>query len=121
MSDNRTASWTESVRVAKINLGKDPNELMEIRDELLTEAQKVYNQLVFDECLSKSGVLTKGVTHEIFCLSNIIMADSLALWFESVRVAKMNLGKDPKEFMKIQGELLAEAQKVYHLLLLANK
>ena len=49
------------------------------------------------------------------------MAVSLALWFESIRVAKMNLGKDPKEFMKIQGKLLAEAQKVYHLLLLANK
>ena len=66
MSDNRLASWTESVRVAKINLGKDPNELMEIRDELLAEAQKVYNHLVFDEGLRTSGVLPKGVTHEFF-------------------------------------------------------
>ena len=46
MSDNRLASWTESVRVAKINLGKDPNELMEIRGELLAEAQKVYHLLL---------------------------------------------------------------------------
>ena len=43
---------------------------------------------------------------------------TLAKWDESVRLAKIKLGLDPKEFTKIQGKLLKEAQIIYHLLLL---
>jgi hypothetical protein len=43
---------------------------------------------------------------------------SLAKWDESVRLAKIKLGLDPKEFTRIQGKLLKEAQIIYHLLLL---
>lgn len=43
---------------------------------------------------------------------------SLAKWDESVRLAKIKLGLDPKGFTKIQGKLLREAQVIYHLLLL---
>ena len=43
---------------------------------------------------------------------------TLAAWDESVRLAKLKLGLDPKGFIKIQGKLLKEAQIIYHLLLL---
>jgi len=43
---------------------------------------------------------------------------SLAKWEESVRVAKIKLGLDPKKFTKIQGKLLKEAQAIYSILLL---
>lgn len=43
---------------------------------------------------------------------------TLAKWDESVRLAKIKLGLDPKGFIKIQGKLLKEAQIIYHLLLL---
>lgn len=43
---------------------------------------------------------------------------TLTTWNESVRLAKIKLGKDPKEFTKIQGKLLKEAQIIYHILLL---
>jgi hypothetical protein len=43
---------------------------------------------------------------------------TLAKWDESVKLAKIKLGLDPKSFTKIQGKLLKEAQIIYHLLLL---
>ena len=45
---------------------------------------------------------------------------TLAKWDESVRLAKIHLGMNPDTFVKIQGKLLKEAQKIYHLLLLAD-
>jgi|TARA_R110000824_G_scaffold211560_1_gene397501 hypothetical protein len=43
---------------------------------------------------------------------------TLAKWNESVRIAKIKLGKDPKRFTKIQGKLLKEAQIIYSILLM---
>jgi hypothetical protein len=43
---------------------------------------------------------------------------SLTKWDESVRLAKIKLGLDPKEFTRVQGKLLKEAQIIYHILLL---
>ena len=43
---------------------------------------------------------------------------SLAKWEDSVKIAKIKLGMDPKKFTKIQGKLLKEAQAVYSILLL---
>ena len=43
---------------------------------------------------------------------------TLAKWHESVRLAKIKLGLDPKSFTKVQGKLLREVQIIYHLLLL---
>ena len=43
---------------------------------------------------------------------------TLAKWNESVKLAKIKLGLDPKRFTKIQGKILREAQIIYHLLLL---
>ena len=43
---------------------------------------------------------------------------TLKTWDESVKLAKIKLGLNPKEFTKIQGKLLKEAQIIYHLLLL---
>ena len=43
---------------------------------------------------------------------------TLAKWDESVRLAKIKLGLDPKRFTKIQGKLLKESQIIYHILLL---
>ena len=43
---------------------------------------------------------------------------TLAKWDESVKLAKIKLGLDPKRFIKIHGKLLKEAQIIYHLLLL---
>lgn len=45
---------------------------------------------------------------------------TLALWDESVRMAKIKMGMNPQSFVKIQGDLLKEAQAVYHILLLNN-
>jgi hypothetical protein len=46
---------------------------------------------------------------------------TLAKWDESVRVAKIKLGLDPKKFTRVQGKLLKEAQAVYSILLLNDK
>ena len=46
---------------------------------------------------------------------------TLAKWDESVRVAKIKLGLDPKKFTMVQGKLLKEAQAVYSILLLNDK
>lgn len=45
---------------------------------------------------------------------------TLAKWNESVKIAKIKLGLDPKKFTRIQGKLLKEAQAVYSILLLNN-
>lgn len=45
---------------------------------------------------------------------------SLATWDEAVKMAKIKLGMNPKSFTKIQGELLKESQKIYHILLMAK-
>lgn len=46
---------------------------------------------------------------------------TLAKWNESVKIAKIKLGLDPKKFTRVQGKLLKEAQAVYSILLLNNK
>lgn len=46
---------------------------------------------------------------------------TLALWDESVRLAKIKMGLNPKSFMKIQGDLLKQAQAIYYILLVNNK
>jgi hypothetical protein len=43
---------------------------------------------------------------------------SLAKWNESVRVAKIKLGMDPKSYVAIRGKLLKEAQAIYQILIL---
>ena len=45
---------------------------------------------------------------------------TLSKWEESVKVAKIKLGMDPKKFTRIQGKLLKEAQAIYSILLLNN-
>jgi len=45
---------------------------------------------------------------------------TLVKWDESVRLAKIRLGIKPDTFVKVQGKLLKEAQKIYHLLLLSD-
>ena len=37
---------------------------------------------------------------------------TLAKWEESVKVAKIKLGLDPKKFTRVQGKLLKEAQAI---------
>ena len=43
---------------------------------------------------------------------------TLSKWEDSVKIATLKLGIDPKRFTRIQGKLLKEAQKVYSILLL---
>ena len=43
---------------------------------------------------------------------------TLAQWSESVKIAKIKLGLDPKKYTKVQGKLLKEAQAIYSILLL---
>ncbi len=42
---------------------------------------------------------------------------TLSKWNESVRIAKIKLGLDPKRFTKIQGKLVKEARIIYSILL----
>jgi|TARA_R110000851_G_scaffold113670_4_gene238474 hypothetical protein len=42
---------------------------------------------------------------------------TLAKWDDSVRIAKIKLGLDPKKFTRVQGKLLKEAQMIYHFLI----
>ena len=42
---------------------------------------------------------------------------TLTKWEESVKVAKIKLGLDPKKFTRVQGKLLKEAQAIYSILL----
>jgi hypothetical protein len=46
---------------------------------------------------------------------------TLAKWEDSVKVAKIKLGIDPKQFTRVQGKLLKEAQAIYTILLLKSK
>tara|TARA_R110001632_G_scaffold34634_3_gene87997 strand:- start:78 stop:233 length:156 start_codon:yes stop_codon:yes gene_type:complete len=43
---------------------------------------------------------------------------SLKRWEDSVKIAKIKLGLDPKEFTRIQGKLLKEAQTIYRILMM---
>jgi|TARA_B110000967_G_C18394521_1_gene321534 hypothetical protein len=43
---------------------------------------------------------------------------SLKHWEDSVKIAKLKLGLDPKGFTRIQGKLLKEAQTIYRILIL---
>jgi hypothetical protein len=43
---------------------------------------------------------------------------SLSKWEDSVKMAKIKLGIDPKKFTRIEGKLLKEAQAIYSILLL---
>ena len=43
---------------------------------------------------------------------------SLSKWEDSVKMAKIKLGMDPKKFTRVQGKLLKEAQAIYSILLL---
>jgi hypothetical protein len=43
---------------------------------------------------------------------------TLTDWSESVKVAKIKLGMDPKKFTRVDGKLLKEAQAIYSILLL---
>ena len=45
---------------------------------------------------------------------------SLTKWEDSVKMAKIKLGIDPKKFTRVQGKLLKEAQAIYSILLLNN-
>jgi hypothetical protein len=45
---------------------------------------------------------------------------TLVKWEESVKVAKIKLGIDPKKFTRVQGKLLKEAQAIYSILLLSK-
>jgi hypothetical protein len=46
---------------------------------------------------------------------------TLSKWNESVKVAKIKLGLDPKKFIRVQGKLLKEAQAIYSVLILNDK
>lgn len=45
---------------------------------------------------------------------------SKEMWNESVRLAKIKLGKNPDSFVMISGSLLKEAQIIYHFLSMAK-
>ena len=45
---------------------------------------------------------------------------TLADWSESVKMAKIKIGMDPKKFTRVQGKLLKEAQAVYSILMLSK-
>ena len=45
---------------------------------------------------------------------------TLAKWRDSVLVAKIKLGIDPKKFTRVEGKLLKEAQAVYHIMMAKN-
>ena len=46
---------------------------------------------------------------------------TLAKWNESVRIAKIKLGLNPKSYIMIKGKLLKEAQAIYQMLILNDK
>ncbi len=43
---------------------------------------------------------------------------SLSKWEDSVKIAKIKLGMNPKKFTRVEGKLLKEAQAIYSILLL---
>ena len=46
---------------------------------------------------------------------------TLAKWDESIRIAKVKMGLDPKSYIMIKGKLLREAQAIYQMLILNEK
>jgi|TARA_X000000368_G_scaffold99560_1_gene76685 uncharacterized Fe-S cluster-containing MiaB family protein len=46
---------------------------------------------------------------------------TLAKWDESIRIAKVKMGLDPKSYIMIKGKLLKEAQAIYQMLILNEK
>jgi|TARA_X000000368_G_scaffold362608_1_gene307360 uncharacterized Fe-S cluster-containing MiaB family protein len=46
---------------------------------------------------------------------------TLAKWDESIRIAKIKLGLNPKSYIMIKGKLLREAQAIYQMLILNDK
>jgi uncharacterized Fe-S cluster-containing MiaB family protein len=46
---------------------------------------------------------------------------TLAKWEESIRIAKVKMGLDPKSYIMIKGKLLKEAQAIYQMLILNEK
>ena len=46
---------------------------------------------------------------------------TLAKWNESIRIAKIKMGLDPKSYIMIKGKLLREAQAIYQMLILNDK
>ena len=46
---------------------------------------------------------------------------TLAKWNESIRIAKIKMGLDPKSYIMIKGQLLKEAQAIYQMLILNEK
>jgi hypothetical protein len=46
---------------------------------------------------------------------------TLVLWDESVRMAKIKAGINPKSFVRLQGKILKDAQAIYHILLLNHR
>jgi len=47
-----------------------------------------------------------------------IIRMSLKRWEDAVKIAKIRQGIDPKEFSRIQGKLLKEAQTIYRILMM---
>ena len=45
---------------------------------------------------------------------------TLTQWSESVRMAKIKIGLDPKKYTRVQGKLLKEAQAIYSILMLSK-
>mgnify|MGYP006872146317 CR=1 FL=1 len=43
---------------------------------------------------------------------------SLSKWEDSVKMAKIKLGMNPKKFTRVEGKLLKEAQAIYSILIL---
>ena len=46
---------------------------------------------------------------------------TLAKWDESIRIAKIKLGLNPKSYIMIKGNILREAQAIYQMLILKEK
>ena len=46
---------------------------------------------------------------------------TLAKWNESILIAKIKMGLDPKSYIMIKGKLLKEAQAIYQMLILNEK
>lgn len=45
---------------------------------------------------------------------------TLTKWDQSVKLAKIKQGLDPKKFMMIKGKLLREARAIYQLLIISK-
>ena len=49
----KLTKWNESVRIAKVKLGLDPNSYTVIRGKLLKEAQAIYQILILNQKSTK--------------------------------------------------------------------